>query len=99
MVASRGSSALHGGISGLSEGRVRLQLPGRPLSQALKQTELLPASLGPREMIGGQFRPPLVETELVAGDLEAAPDHPGHRPGALHPGSPLRIVVAPAAHV
>src|ERR1700736_5727070 len=68
-------------------------------SAELEQTQLLPAALRPREMIGGQFRTPLVEPELFAGDLEPASDHPGHRPGALHPRAPLRIVVAAAAHV
>src|SRR5260370_33972355 len=68
-------------------------------SAALKQAELLAAALGPREMIGGQFRTPLVETEFFASDLEPAADHPGHRPGALHPRSPLRVVVAAATHV
>ena len=60
----------------------------------LEQAELLAAAFRPGEMIGGQFRAPLVEPELVAGDLEPAADHPGHRPGALHPRAPLRIVVA-----
>ena len=50
-------------------------------------------------MIGGQFRAALVEPEFLAGDLEPPPDHPGHRAGALHPRSPLRVVVAAAAHV
>src|SRR4030088_1553648 len=73
--------------------------PSSSRSASLKQTQLLPASLGPREMFGGQFRAPLVEPELLAGDLEPAADHPGHWPGALHPRSPLRVVIAPAAHV
>src|SRR5450432_3449229 len=64
-----------------------------------KQAQLLPASLRLHEMVGGQFRAPLVQPELLAGDLEAAADHPGHRPGALHPRSPLRVVVAAATHV
>src|SRR5712671_7442112 len=66
---------------------------------ALKQAQLLSAALRPREMVGGQFRTPLVEPELLAGDLEPASDHPGHRSGALHPRSPLRVIIAPAAHV
>src|SRR5512138_3096538 len=65
----------------------------------LKQTQLLSAALRLDEMIGRQFRAALVEAELFAGDLEAAADHPGHRAGALHPRSPLRVVVAAAAHV
>ena len=39
------------------------------MSPRLKQTQLLPAAFGPGEMIGGQFRSPLVEPELLAGDL------------------------------
>src|SRR5438034_9870502 len=66
---------------------------------SLKQAELLPAVLRPGEMIGGQLRPPLVEAQFFAGDLEAATDHPGHRTCPLHPRSPLRIVVAPVPHV
>src|ERR1700738_2775599 len=69
------------------------------LRAASEQTQLLPAALGTGKMIGGQLRTPLVEPEFLAGDLEAAPDHPGHRPGALHPRSPLRVIIAPAAHV
>src|SRR5215475_2144720 len=65
----------------------------------LKQTELLPAALWLHEMIGGQFRAALVQPELLAGDLESATDHPGHRPGAFHARAPLRIVVTAAAHV
>src|SRR5712692_914506 len=76
---------------------------GKPVptfpDHALEQAQLLPAAFRPREMIGGQLRTPLVEPELFAGDLEAAPDHPGHRSGAFHPRSPLRIVVAAAAHI
>src|SRR5882724_9728940 len=64
-----------------------------------KQAQLLPAPLRPREMVGGQLRAALVEPELFAGDLEPSPDHPGHWPSALHPRSPLRVVVAAAAHV
>src|ERR1700682_5898651 len=97
MIASRGSSAHCSYISGLSKAARRLRK--RALRPALEQTQLLPASVGPREMFGGQFRAPLVEPELLAGDLEPASDHPGHRSGALHPRSPLGIIIAPAAHV
>src|SRR5258707_11385714 len=38
---------------------------------ALKQAQLLPAALRPREMVGGQFRTPLVEPELLAGNLRS----------------------------
>jgi hypothetical protein len=69
------------------------------IQPSVEQTQLLPTAFGSGEMIGGQFRSPLVEPEFLAGDLEPASDHPGHRAGALHPRSPLRIVVAPAAHV
>src|ERR1700746_2794236 len=64
-----------------------------------KQTELLPKSLRPGEMICRQLGAALVEPELFAGDLKAAADHPGHRPGALHPRAPLRVVVLSAAHL
>src|SRR6516165_9284311 len=70
-----------------------------PYSNTSEQAELLPAGLGSCEMIGGQLRAALVQAELFASDLEPAPDHPGHRPGSLHPRTPLRIVVATAAHV
>src|SRR3979490_3530981 len=70
-----------------------------PILAALEQAQLLPTAFRPREMLGGQFRAPLVEPEFFAGDLEPASDHPGHRPGALHSRSPLRIIVAPAAYV
>src|ERR1700730_16330288 len=100
MVASRGSSTHSSGIIDLSEAKVSASaMRTIPMSPPLEQTELLPAALGPGEMIRGQFRSPLVEPELLAGDLEPASDHPGHRPGALHPRSPLRIIIAPAAHV
>src|SRR5262245_22261943 len=68
-------------------------------SLILEQAQLLSAALGPRKMIGGQLRAALVEPELFTGDLEAASDHPGHRACALHARTPLRIVVAAAAHV
>src|SRR5271154_2649086 len=71
----------------------------RLLLRTSEKTELLPAALRLHEMVRGQFRAALVQPELLAGDLEAAPDHPGHRPGALHPRAPLRVVVAAAAHV
>src|ERR1700722_4580062 len=79
--------------------RCNRELRAIPVIQALEQTELLTIVLRPGEMIGGQFRAALVEPELLAGDLEPPPDHPGHRSGALHPRSPLRVVVAAAAHV
>src|SRR5882724_3234670 len=69
------------------------------LSCSLEQTQLLSVWLRPGKMVGRQFQATLVEAELFAGDFEAASDHPGHRPGALHPRSPLRVVVAAAAHV
>src|SRR6185312_17121730 len=65
----------------------------------LEQTQLLPAAFRLHEMIRRQFRTALVQPELLAGDLEAAADHPGHRSCALHPRTPLRVVVATAAHV
>src|ERR1700733_7608190 len=65
----------------------------------LEQAELFSATLGPCEMIRGQFGPALVEPKLFAGDLEPAPDHPGHRACALHPRPPLRVVVATVSHV
>src|SRR4051812_43758230 len=65
----------------------------------LEQTELLSIALWLGEMIRRQFGAALVEAEFLAGDLEAAPDHPGHRACPLHPRSPLRVIVATAAHV
>src|SRR6478735_12119965 len=70
-----------------------------PMSCGLEQTQLLSVAFGFREMIRRQLRAPLVEAKLLAGDLEPASDHPGHRPGPLHPRSPLRVVIAAAAHV
>src|SRR6516225_726372 len=70
-----------------------------PTHKTSEQAQLLPVRLRFGEMIGGQLRAALVEAELLAGDLESSPDHPDHRPGALHPRAPLRVVVAPAAHV
>src|SRR5438105_3949173 len=74
---------------------------GSPPSRGrlLKQTQLLPAAFRPLEMIGGQSGAPPVKSEFFARDLEAAADHPGHRAGTFHPRPPLRVVVAPAAHV
>src|SRR5258705_7666253 len=86
-------------------GALPLMLLSYPIARSssqwrlLEQTQLLPAALRLDEMFGRQFRAALVEAELFAGDFEAASDHPGHRAGALHPRSPLRVVVAPAAHV
>src|SRR4030088_502318 len=68
-------------------------------SVVLEQTQLLSALFRSCKMVGRQLRAPLVETELFAGDFEPAADHPGHRAGALHPRTPLRVVVAPAAHI
>src|SRR5216683_549119 len=70
-----------------------------PRTQRLEQTQLLPAALRFCKMIGGQFRAPLVEAKLLAGDFEAASDHPGHGTGAFHPRAPLRVVIAAAAHI
>src|SRR5688572_9519412 len=66
---------------------------------SLEQTQLLSAAIRLDEMIGRQFQAALVEAELFAGDFEPPPDHPGHRAGALHPRTPLRVVIATAAHV
>src|SRR5437868_12711901 len=68
-------------------------------SLPLEQAKLFPAALRLGKMVRGQFRTPLVEPEFLAGDLEAPADHPGHRTRALHPRSPLRVVIAPAAHI
>src|SRR6185312_685530 len=65
----------------------------------LEQAELFPAALRPDEVIGRQFRAPLVESQFLASDFEPTANHPGHRAGALHPRSPLRIVDAPPTHV
>src|SRR4051812_4271703 len=40
--------------------------PGRRGENVLKQAQLLPAAFRPLEMIGGQFRAPLVQAELFA---------------------------------
>src|SRR5882757_6935667 len=69
------------------------------LRPSLKQTQLLAVALRLGKMVRGQLGAPLVQSELFAGDLEAAADHPGHRAGALHPRAPLRVVVTAAAHV
>src|SRR5215207_8874398 len=90
MTVSRGTGA---GVLSL------MLLPRSSWRGALEQTQLLSAALRLCKMIGGQFRATLVEAKLFAGDFETASDHPGHGPGALHPRSPLRVVVAAAAHV
>src|SRR5262245_9203209 len=63
----------------------------------LEQAELLGAVLRRAEMIGGEPRAGLVEAKLVAGELEAATDHPGDRAAAGHALAPGRIVVLAAA--
>src|SRR3984885_14131902 len=75
---------------------VQRQAPRHATSE---QTELFSAALGLCEMIRSQFQAALVEPQFFAGDLEPPPDHPGHRAGTLHPGSPLRVVVATVPHV
>src|SRR5206468_5269292 len=78
-------------------GRLLIYPSSPPLR--LEQAQLLSAALRFGEMIGRQFRPPLVEAEFFAGDFETPSDHPGHGTCALHPRTPLRVVVAAAAHV
>src|SRR5262249_58963488 len=49
------------------------------------------------KMFGCQLGVLTIETELLAGNLEASADHPGDRPAAGHPLPPTRVVVlAPA---
>src|SRR5215467_2535474 len=52
-----------------------------------------------REMLGCQFRPRLVEAQLVTSGLETSPNHPGNRPSPGHPLAELGIVVLATAHV
>src|SRR5260363_297592 len=82
----------------VKRGTTDCALMARPPSTS-EQAQLLAAALRPHEMIGGQLGTALVQAELLAGDLEAAADHPGHRSGPLHPRAPLRVVVAATAHV
>src|SRR5215204_5002710 len=50
-------------------------------------------------MLAGQLAFRLVEAEALARGLEAAADHPGMRPRALHAPAPGRVVVFAAAHL
>src|SRR5882757_2597768 len=50
-------------------------------------------------MLGAEPRPRLVETELLAGELEPPPDHPGNRATAGHALAPARIIVPAAARL
>jgi hypothetical protein len=54
-----------------------------------KQAQLLVVSLGLGEIIYSEFRTPLVQPELFAGDLETPPYHPGDRTRPLHARAPL----------
>src|SRR6516164_6452069 len=49
------------------------------------------------EMVGRQPRSRLVEAALLAGEFEAAANHPGDRPTASHALAPARVVVLAAA--
>src|SRR5262245_641740 len=64
-----------------------------------EQTQLRRFLFWWREVLGGEPRAHAVEIELLAGRLEAAADHPGHRPGASLTFTPLGIIVLAAAHV
>src|SRR4051794_12732658 len=64
-----------------------------------KQAELLGCAARGTEVLGAEPHLALVEVELLAGELEPAPDHPRHRAGPLHAASPAGIVVLAAAHV
>src|SRR5215469_10100896 len=70
---------------------------GRGKTTALEQAQLLGAAPRRTEMVGRQPRSRLVEAALLAGEFEAAADHPGHRPAAGHALAPARIVVLTAA--
>src|SRR6188472_1971272 len=75
-----------------------MTLPSPRLTE-LEQTQLLSVSFRLVKMVRRQFGAPLVQSKFLTGDLEAASDHPGHRASPLHPRSPLRVVIAAAAHV
>src|SRR6185437_11053614 len=64
-----------------------------------KQAELRVVRFRLAEVLRRQCRARDVEAEALAGDLEAAAEHPGVRPGALHAGAPLRVVVLAVAGV
>src|SRR5215471_3857142 len=64
---------------------------------ASKQAQLLRGGLRRLELTRRKLGACLVETELVAGDLEAAADHPGDRPAAGHALAKGRVVVLAAA--
>ena len=51
------------------------------------------------EMLGRDLHLCRVETQPLAGDFEAAPDHPGDRAGAGHALAPRRIVILAAARI
>src|SRR5262245_6985766 len=63
----------------------------------LEQAQLLGGALRRTEMVGRQPRSRLVEAALLAGEFEAAADHPGDRPAAGHALAPVRVVVLAAA--
>src|SRR5262249_30666 len=70
--------------------------PAATAGAVLEQAELLGAALRRAEVIGGEPRTGLIEAKLVAGELEAATDHPGDRAAASHALAPGRIVVLAA---
>src|SRR5262244_336179 len=63
----------------------------------LEQAQLLGGAPWRIEMVARQPRSRLVEAALLAGEFEAAADHPGDRPAAGHALAPARVVVLAAA--
>src|ERR1700734_1560118 len=65
----------------------------------LEQIELLRRRPRRPEMLGRGLYAGQIEAEPLAGDFEAAADHPGNRSGACHAFAEGRIVVLAAAGV
>src|SRR5208282_4817044 len=64
-----------------------------------EQAQLLRRRLRRPEMLGRGLHAGRVEAEPLAGNFEAAADHPRDRTGAGHPLAPIRIVVLAAAGI
>src|SRR6202034_1578525 len=64
-----------------------------------EQTQLLRCRRRRAEVLRGGVDLGRIEAEPLAGDLEAAADHPGDRPLAGHAGAEGRVVILAVAHV
>src|SRR5580700_3219454 len=65
----------------------------------LKQSELLRRRTRRAEVLSGDFPLGGIETEALARNLEAAPNHPCHWPGTGHALAPGGIVILAATGI